>query len=270
MTEIPTSPWKVKIYENVDNVWTDRGTGFCIGQIVQSQVSDTGDDDNGRSRTLSPSGITASSETASSGSLSLSTLEANEIPVSHEAFLTVYAENSHDELILKTRVFGDIHYHKQQDSLIVWSEPNDSEMCLSFQEAKGCSTLCDFLIFVQNNFEHDISVLAIKSIDNGSDETVTELLAGPLTFPPDPAISNLGDVIDALNNSASTQYNRDAIVKYIHDSDFISKLVRIFSVAEDLHSLPDLHNLCRIMKMFCKCSPQFQRSVIKILTSSQS
>ena len=50
----------------------------------------------------------------------------------------------------------------------------------------------------------------------------------------------------AANNSPA---GRDALAKFIVGADYITKLVPLVEVAEDLESLSDLHRLCNIMKM---------------------
>lgn len=45
-----------------------------------------------------------------------------------------------------------------------------------------------------------------------------------------------------------TQNGRDALSKLVIREEYISKLVPLVTVAEDLESLPDLHRLCNIMK----------------------
>jgi len=46
----------------------------------------------------------------------------------------------------------------------------------------------------------------------------------------------------------STAAGRDALAKFSVSADFVTKLVPLVEMAEDLESLGDLHRLCNIMK----------------------
>lgn len=90
----PNDRKRVKVYELRDNDWFDRGTGFCMGQIL---------DDEPR--------------------------------------IYVQSEDEPDRVLLETRITKDDGYQKQQETLIVWTEPNGTDMALSFQEAEGCAAI---------------------------------------------------------------------------------------------------------------------------------
>lgn len=44
-------------------------------------------------------------------------------------------------MLLETKIAKDDGYQKQQDTLIVWTEANGTDMALSFQEAEGCAVI---------------------------------------------------------------------------------------------------------------------------------
>jgi hypothetical protein len=46
----------------------------------------------------------------------------------------------------------------------------------------------------------------------------------------------------------STAAGRDALAKFTVSADYVTKLVPLVAMAEDLESLSDLHRLCTIMK----------------------
>jgi protein phosphatase-4 regulatory subunit 3 len=167
-----------------------------------------------------------------------------------KAYLSVKNEANESELLLRSHIRGTIQYQKQQSTLIVWSEPDKKDIALSFQEADGCDLVCDFLAYVQRNMENEISIVSI--VTNDGEAEVSEVIAGPVHRPPEPKIGNLGEVVEALSLAAVSPNGRDSVIKYIHETHYISQLVELLEVAEDLESLTDLHNLCRIMKILCK------------------
>lgn len=44
-------------------------------------------------------------------------------------------------MLLESQISREDSYQKQQDTLIVWTEPSGVDMALSFQEAEGCLSI---------------------------------------------------------------------------------------------------------------------------------
>lgn len=65
---------------------------------------------------------------------------------------------------------------------------------------------------------------------------------------PPPELGNLPEIKQMVRAASMTQAGRDALSKFIIRDEYISKLIPLVEVAEDLESLPDLHRLCNIMK----------------------
>ncbi|GKT80110.1 hypothetical protein ColTof4_12533 [Colletotrichum tofieldiae] len=54
----------------------------------------------------------------------------------------VESEDHPDRLLLETKICKEDGFQKQQETLIVWTEPsNGIDMALSFQEADGCALI---------------------------------------------------------------------------------------------------------------------------------
>lgn len=199
---IPTPPRRVKVYELCNDEWTDKGTGFCSGEVTNER-----------------------------------------------AYITVRNEDNRNEILLRMHVAGEIQYHKQQETLIVWSEVGKNDMALSFQEADGCSIVCDYLVFVQRNFATKISIMVVTTTEEGD---FSELIAGPLIYPPSPTCDNLEDVVEALSQLMAYQFARESVCLFITETDYAHQLVQVFNKAEELERLSDLHKLCRVMKLLCE------------------
>lgn len=58
-----------------------------------------------------------------------------------EPRIFVESEDQPDHMLLETKIQKDDGYQKQQDTLIVWTESNGTDMALSFQEAEGCAVI---------------------------------------------------------------------------------------------------------------------------------
>lgn len=173
-----------------------------------------------------------------------------EISDDNEAVLIVHNEENREEVLLNSKVCGDTQYQKQQGTLVVWTDQEQSEMALSFQEPEGCSVICDFLVYVQKNFEHGITVLSVNTdVSTSEGYEVTELIAGPINLPPEPSIGGMRAVLESLSVAILSAEGREQTVMFIRDNNYIQKLVDILAMAEDLESIEDLYNLCRIVKL---------------------
>ncbi|KAF2836744.1 DUF625-domain-containing protein [Patellaria atrata CBS 101060] len=157
-----------------------------------------------------------------------------------EARIFVESEDEPIRVLLETRVAKENGYQKQQDTLIVWTERNTVDMALSFQESDGCGAIWDFITEVQQRMS------GLTGQDDGLSDDVIDSLH-PIILPP-PELGNLQDIENVMRGANSTPAGRDALAKYAVEADYITKLVPLVEIAEDLESLSDLHRLCNIMK----------------------
>ncbi|KAI9696439.1 MAG: Platinum sensitivity protein [Candelina mexicana] len=192
----PTSDRKrVKVYELRNNDWFDRGTGFCIGQIINQD----------------------------------------------EPRIFVESEDQPDRMLLETRITKDDGYQKQQDTLIVWTESNGTDMALSFQEAEGCAAIWEFVSHVQQQ------LIALSGPDDALSDDAIDSFSNPVMLPA-PDLGNLAEIEQMMRAASSTQPGRESLAKFIVGEEYIPKLIPLVSMAEDLESVSDLHRLCIIMK----------------------
>lgn len=211
------------MYELLDEEWIDRGTGFCFGEVIESEEEHDKEKE----------------------------VDDDEAPPQYTAArIIVKNEINEEEVLLKSIIQGDIQYQKQQDTLIVWTEPKKNDVALSFQEVEGCANLCDFLVYIQNTMERNISVLSVITTD---DETeYTELIAGPVNYPPlPPLLENLDEAIECLSLSVINAFYKDLMIKFILESTYIDELLSLFKSAEEKteEELSYLYNLCRVIKI---------------------
>ncbi|PNP49436.1 hypothetical protein THARTR1_09758 [Trichoderma harzianum] len=154
----------------------------------------------------------------------------------------VESEDQPERLLLETTIQKQDGFQKQQETLIVWQEPGSGvDMALSFQEAEGCSMIWRFVNSVQQQFQQNAGV-----DDNLSDDLAIETL--PPVNLPTAELGNLVEIETSIRVMSATATGREAITKFIVADDYISKLIPLVEIAEDLESLPDLHRLCNIMK----------------------
>jgi protein phosphatase-4 regulatory subunit 3 len=113
-------------------------------------------------------------------------------------------------------------------------------MALSFQEPEGCAAIWEFVNEAQQRLGGG------AGLDDGlSDELMDQ--AATFSLPP-PDLGNLAEVENTMRMANSNAAGRDALAKFVVSAEYISKLVPLVEMAEDLESLEDLHRLCNIMK----------------------
>lgn len=222
-----TDPKRVKIYVLEDNEWKDTGTGFCIGKIKQvtKSVSNT------------PSNNT------------LSNADSSEQMIT-EAYLVVTNEDIPNQILLESKLEGNIEYQKQEETLIVWKDINGDDVALSFEESVGCDAICNFIVQVQHNLERNISLVAVKSSDSGMGSS-HEIIAGPVQLPSIDSkqdTTTLMDSLKILNGNTSYEYLKNKTVEFIFESNYIDLLIENFHKAENSKSLKDLLLLSSIIK----------------------
>ncbi|KAI1105281.1 DUF625-domain-containing protein [Jackrogersella minutella] len=155
----------------------------------------------------------------------------------------VESEDQPDRVLLETRINKEDGFHKQQETLIVWTEPSTGvDMALSFQEAEGCAMIWKFIHGIQQQY-HNVNA----PDDSLSDDLAMEM-PNPISLPL-ASMANLAEIESQMRGLSGTANGRDALTKYVLTEDFIGKLIPLVGDAEDLESLNDLHRLCNIMKI---------------------
>ncbi|KAI0425359.1 DUF625-domain-containing protein [Xylaria sp. FL1042] len=171
------------------------------------------------------------------------TFNSSEDGHQRDAQVIVESEDHPERTLLKTRICKEDGFHKQQETLIVWTEPtNGVDMALSFQEAEGCAMIWKFINSIQQQYNPS----------NNQDDSLSDDLAMDMPNPislPEVSMANLADIESQMRMMSSSVNGRDALTKYVIAENYIHKLIPIVSDAEDLESLADLHRLCNIMKI---------------------
>ncbi|KAI5967089.1 PSY2 [Candida theae] len=183
-------------------------------------------------------------------------------------YFLVKRESKKNEVILKSNLEGNIQYQRQQDTLIVWTDPSGSDLALSFQETEGCADLCDFIIKVQQgNYSPNISLYYVISRQPEC-EDITELVTGPIRYPPpSPSEENIETVLDCLNQGAGSQFTRTNISDYLVESKYFEKLLDLFRYAESNGNTTVLHHLSDIVRVLLSYN---EPSLLEDMLSSET
>lgn len=160
--------------------------------------------------------------------------------------LMVRAEND-GSLLLESKIQPDTAYQKQQDTLIVWSEGDNFDLALSFQEKAGCDEIWEKICQVQGK---DPSVEITQDIvEESEDERYDEMSdsAPPIELPTC-ELSRLEDINELISNCLTSPMRKEKLAAAIESEGYIKKLINVFHMCEDLENIEGLHHLYEIFK----------------------
>ncbi|XP_018322468.1 serine/threonine-protein phosphatase 4 regulatory subunit 3 [Agrilus planipennis] len=160
--------------------------------------------------------------------------------------LLVRAE-SDGSLLLESKIHPDTAYQKQQDTLIVWSEGDNFDLALSFQEKAGCDEIWEKICQVQGK---DPSVEITQDIvEESEDERFDDMSdsAPPIELP-SCELSRLEDISELFSNCLTSPMRKEKLAAAIESENYIKKLLNLFHMCEDLENMEGLHHLYDIFK----------------------
>ncbi|XP_001628838.2 serine/threonine-protein phosphatase 4 regulatory subunit 3A isoform X1 [Nematostella vectensis] len=150
-------------------------------------------------------------------------------------------------ILLESKIQSHTAYQKQQETLIVWSEGENCDLALSFQEKAGCDEIWEKVCQVQGR---DPSCTITQEIldDDESEDRFEEVLdtSGPIELPPC-ELSKLEEISEFLSGVPPPAI-REKIALAIEQDNYIKKLLDLFHMCEDLENIDGLHHLYDIFK----------------------
>ncbi|XP_003379263.1 SMEK protein [Trichinella spiralis] len=195
--------------------------------------------------------------------------------------LTVRSEQD-GSILLESKILNETAYQKQQETLIVWTEADNSDFALSFQEKQGCDEVWRGICGAQGRDPAQESSDDTTQ-DSGSDEDSVEngalnTVNSPTLQLPPCDLLHLKEINDVIAASFSAVSRRDALAFAIDGQQYvyailllfrrmfvlfcryIPKLIKLFHMVEDLEDLESLHLLYRIFKniFFLNKPPLFE------------
>ncbi|SPO22530.1 related to PSY2 - subunit of protein phosphatase PP4 complex [Ustilago trichophora] len=271
---------RVKVYELKGETWFDRGTGYCAG-VYDETVDEALLVARREERCQFLEGIDVPAEAEVDETEPIlgngTGPEAAQKPTQPQPcqFVVVVSEKLESEdILLASKVVKEEVYQRQQDTLVVWTEPTGVDMALSFQEAEGCNEVWEFLTEVQKHFmglaeealtdsppttpnpHSPTGVLGMSASSSGLDLLLNTM--GEYKGLPEPTLANLYK-IDAMLRDTTTRgpMMRENLTTWLMESHYIRKLVPFFHTVEELEALPSLHMLCTIMQTILLLNDSF-------------
>ncbi|XP_016117652.1 serine/threonine-protein phosphatase 4 regulatory subunit 3-like isoform X2 [Sinocyclocheilus grahami] len=169
--------------------------------------------------------------------------------------LTVTGE-ADGSLLLESKINPDTAYQKQQDTLIVWSEAENYDLALSFQEKAGCDEIWEKICQVQGK---DPSVEITQDPgDESEEERLEDMLESghPLELPPcEPGC--LEELEELVMSVLPSPVRREKLALALLSSGYIRKLLQLFRTIEeegDRRGLQQLHQIVRGLLLLNKAT----------------
>ncbi|TFY82924.1 hypothetical protein EWM64_g1093 [Hericium alpestre] len=186
-----------------------------------------------------------------------------------EALLIARAESNYNEVILQTTIRSSDVYQRQQETLIVWTEPNGMDYALSFQDPEGCAEVWAFILEVQRIHataagEGTLTLIPYIPTDMasaieeqqagssspgaGSENSVTTASIIRSGHLPQPTLGIIVQIDRAIKTLSRTANIKEKICEYIQRADYLKAMIDVMHQAEDLENLENLHALCGLMQ----------------------
>ncbi|XP_041921573.1 serine/threonine-protein phosphatase 4 regulatory subunit 3B isoform X2 [Alosa pseudoharengus] len=160
--------------------------------------------------------------------------------------LLVRAE-SDGSLLLESKISPNTAYQKQQDTLIVWSEAENYDLALSFQEKAGCDEIWEKICQVQG--KDPALEITQDPVDESEEERVDELPeTSHLVELPPCELARLEEIADLVTSVLSSPIRREKLALALMSEGYIKKLLQLFRTCEDLEDLEGLHHLYEIVR----------------------
>jgi len=151
-------------------------------------------------------------------------------------------------LLLESKIQPDTAYQKQQETLIVWSEGENYDLALSFQEKAGCDEIWEKICQVQGkdpsvDFTQDI-------VEESEDERCFDEISDsvPAIDLPQCDIGKLEEISELVSSCLPSPIRREKLAVAIENEGYIKKLLNLFHICEDLENTEGLHHLYEIFK----------------------
>ncbi|KAF4016315.1 hypothetical protein G4228_007679 [Cervus hanglu yarkandensis] len=148
---------------------------------------------------------------------------------------------------LLVRAESDEIFIFKQDTLIVWSEAENYDLALSFQEKAGCDEIWEKICQVQGK---DPSVEVTQDlIDESEEERFEEMPeTSHLIDLPTCELNKLEEIADLVTSVLSSPIRREKLALALENEGYIKKLLQLFQACENLENTEGLHHLYEIIR----------------------
>ncbi|ORZ32612.1 component of IIS longevity pathway SMK-1-domain-containing protein [Catenaria anguillulae PL171] len=163
--------------------------------------------------------------------------------------LKVTSELDPNESIIEFLIRREIQYQRQEGTLIVWTEPDNSDWAVSFALAEGCDEVWGLIDVINDHSPFDSSN-SDDMLDDSSPPIMTPSRGlSLLTTLPEPTVGNLAEIRLIVQRLSRSRAGQERMSNYILATRYVDKLGVIFQSLEDLEAVDDLEVMFNIMKI---------------------
>ncbi|TSN95648.1 Serine/threonine-protein phosphatase 4 regulatory subunit 3-B [Bagarius yarrelli] len=150
-------------------------------------------------------------------------------------------------LLLESKINLNTAYQKQQDTLIVWSEAENYDLALSFQEKAGCDEIWEKICQVQGK---DPSVeITQDPIDESEEERFEEIPETSHAVKlPVCELPRLEEIADLVTSVLSSPIRREKLALALVSDGYMQRLLQLFRTCEELGEHDGLRHLYEIVR----------------------
>lgn len=135
-----------------------------------------------------------------------------------------------------------------QETLIVWSEGDNYDLALSFQERAGCDEIWTKICEVQGKDPSvDITQEIVEEDDSDRFDDAPETTSFSVEFP-SCELDRLDEINDIITGCIPFPFKREKLALALESDSYIKKLLSLFRTAESSQNLKALHKLFEIFK----------------------
>ncbi|GMT37324.1 hypothetical protein PFISCL1PPCAC_28621, partial [Pristionchus fissidentatus] len=182
--------------------------------------------------------------------------------MSEVAFAAIAPVNSHLDPLFD--MCSTARVREYQETLIVWSESDTTDLALSFQEKSGCEELWNKICEVQGKDPKECMLPGAPDQDENDDGESSEGASGSgndrggsnsnstsknmaFVLPP-VEISRLNEIEFLLANNCNTGAQKERFANAIENQNYVQKLCDTFRMCEDVEHVKGLRALYNIIK----------------------
>lgn len=174
--------------------------------------------------------------------------------------LVVISEND-GSCLLDSKILTETAYQKQQETLIVWSEGDNVDLALSFQEKAGCEDIWEKICHFQGK---DPSVEITQDVVDETDDNdevdpfgIGSSHSLPTFELPPCELARLEDIEDLVQSHFNIIHKRERLIHSFGLSNYYQQLIDLFHKAEDLEDSTSLRHLYTIFRQLLLYNKQF-------------
>ncbi|XP_058391168.1 protein PPP4R3C [Diceros bicornis minor] len=159
----------------------------------------------------------------------------------------VIRSESDDSLILESKINPDEPFQKQQGTLIVWTDSDNRDMALSFQDETSCQEIWEDICRVRGK---DPTAEIAQAIFGEPEEEQSEevLEPGCVIDLPNCELNTLEQIAELVTSVLTSPILKESLALLLENDDYIKKLLLLFRICENLRDTEGLHHLHEIIK----------------------